>query len=168
MDHLVPKNHGDIMSTSARAGSIWAPLRVEIFRALWLAVLASNIGTWMQTVGAQWLLVNQPHASLLVALVQTADMLPDVLLAYVGGVLADLPRLKDIGSQKLYRPEAGSPEAYERLQPVLTRAIDWDLIRNQYDEMVKYEGWARQMRSRSYAVSRGPTCNTPHIGHWRS
>lgn len=49
-----------------------------------------------------------------------------------------LPRLKDIGSQKLYRPEAGSPEAYERLQPVLTRAIDWDLIRNQYDEMIKF------------------------------
>ncbi|MFL5660303.1 MAG: MFS transporter, partial [Ktedonobacteraceae bacterium] len=49
----------------------------------------SNIGAWMQTVGAQWLLVNQPHASILVALVQTADMLPDVLLAYVGGVLAD-------------------------------------------------------------------------------
>ncbi len=49
-----------------------------------------------------------------------------------------LPRLKDIGSHKLYRPEAGSPEAYERLQPVLTRAIDWEFIRNQYDEMVKY------------------------------
>src|SRR5438034_11340105 len=79
-----------MMSTSARADSIWAPLRVGIFRALWLAVLVSNIGTWMQSVGAQWLLVNQPHASLLVALVQTADMLPDVLLAYVGGVLADM------------------------------------------------------------------------------
>ena len=49
-----------------------------------------------------------------------------------------LPRLKDIGAQKLYRPEAGSADAYERLQPVLTRAIDWELIRNQYDEMVKY------------------------------
>ncbi len=49
-----------------------------------------------------------------------------------------LPRLKDIGSQKLYRPEAGSPEAYERLQPVLTRAIDWELIRNQYDEMIPF------------------------------
>jgi MFS family permease len=72
-----------------RADSIWAPLRVGIFRALWLAVLVSNIGSWMQTVGAQWLLVHQPHASLLVALVQTADTLPDVLFAYVGGVLAD-------------------------------------------------------------------------------
>ena len=77
------------MSTSEKAVSTWAPLRVGIFRALWLAVLVSNIGTWMQTVGAQWLLVNQPHASLLVSLVQTTDMVPDVLLAYVGGVLAD-------------------------------------------------------------------------------
>ena len=77
------------MGTSEKAVSTWAPLRIGIFRALWLAVLVSNIGTWMQTVGAQWLLVNQPHASILVSLVQTADMLPDVLLAYVGGVLAD-------------------------------------------------------------------------------
>ncbi len=77
------------MRTSGRANSTWAPLRVRIFRALWLAALVSNIGTWMQTVGAQWMLVYQPHASILVALVQTADMLPDVMLAYIGGVLAD-------------------------------------------------------------------------------
>jgi MFS family permease len=56
---------------------------------LWLAVLASNIGTWMQTVGAQWLLVGLPHAVTLVALVQTADSLPDVLLALPAGALAD-------------------------------------------------------------------------------
>jgi MFS family permease len=43
----------------------------------------------MQTVGAQWLLVYQPHAALLVALVQTANTLPGVLFALVGGVLAD-------------------------------------------------------------------------------
>jgi MFS family permease len=56
---------------------------------MWIAVLVSNIGTWMQTVGAQWLLVRQPHASILVALVQTMDTLPDLLFAVVGGVLAD-------------------------------------------------------------------------------
>jgi MFS family permease len=43
----------------------------------------------MQTVGAQWLLVSQPHASILVALVQTADYLPDMMFGLVGGVLAD-------------------------------------------------------------------------------
>jgi MFS family permease len=65
-------------------------LRFGVFRAMWLAVLVSNIGLWMQTVGAQWLLVQQPHASILVALVQTADMLPDVIFGLVGGVLADM------------------------------------------------------------------------------
>jgi TnpA family transposase len=49
-----------------------------------------------------------------------------------------LPRLKNIASQKLSRPEAGDPEDYQNLQPILTKPINWDLIRNQYDEMVKY------------------------------
>jgi len=49
-----------------------------------------------------------------------------------------LPRLKDIYRKKLYRPEAGNPDAYPRLQPILTRPINWDLIRRQYDEMIKY------------------------------
>jgi predicted MFS family arabinose efflux permease len=77
------------MSASSTTVSTWAPLRNGVFRALWLAVLVSNVATWMQTVGAQWLLVNQPHASILVALVQTADYLPDMLFGIVGGVLAD-------------------------------------------------------------------------------
>src|SRR5205823_10412148 len=49
-----------------------------------------------------------------------------------------LPRLKNISSQKLYRPEAGNALDYQNLQPILTKMINWDLIRNQYDEMVKY------------------------------
>ncbi len=49
-----------------------------------------------------------------------------------------LPRLKALHAQKLYRPEAGQPEAYPHLQPVLTRPIKWDLIRQQFDEIVKY------------------------------
>ena len=69
--------------------SAWAPLGLRVFRMLWLAVLASDIGTWMQTVGAQWMLVGLPNAAALVALVQTADTLPDVLLALPGGALAD-------------------------------------------------------------------------------
>ena len=49
-----------------------------------------------------------------------------------------LPRLKAIHAQKLYRAEAGQPEAYPNLQPVLTRPIDWQLIQQQYDQMIKY------------------------------
>lgn len=49
-----------------------------------------------------------------------------------------MPRLKGIHAQKLYRPLAGQPNAHPNLQPILTRPIEWDLITQQYDEMVKY------------------------------
>ena len=54
-----------------------------MFRALWIAQFASNVGTWMQTVGAQWLLIDR--SPLLVSLVQTASSLPIVLLALPAG-----------------------------------------------------------------------------------
>src|SRR6202166_5096660 len=76
-------------SESTKTVSTWSPLRNRLFRALWLAVLVSNVASWMQTVGAQWLLVGQPNAPILVALVQTVDYLPDLLFGLVGGVLAD-------------------------------------------------------------------------------
>ncbi|WBO68798.1 MFS transporter [Streptomyces camelliae] len=70
-----------------RPDSAWAPFAARVFRALWIAQLVSNIGSWMQTVGAQWLLVG--HNAALVTLVQTASSLPVVLLALPSGVLAD-------------------------------------------------------------------------------
>ena len=79
----------DKVGSARTTVSAWAPLSLQVFRMLWLAVLASDIGTWMQTVGAQWLLVDLPNAAAVVALVQTADTLPDVLLALPGGALAD-------------------------------------------------------------------------------
>ncbi len=76
--------------TSAQSISTWAPLRSPVYRALWIAQLVSNLGTWMQTVGAQWMLVGDPRAAVLVPLVQTATTLPVMLLALPSGVLADL------------------------------------------------------------------------------
>jgi TnpA family transposase len=49
-----------------------------------------------------------------------------------------MPRLKRINVQKLYLPFTGSSSAYPNLQPVLTRTINWGLIRQQYDQMIKY------------------------------
>lgn len=49
-----------------------------------------------------------------------------------------MPRLKGIASQKLYLPEKDSGTRYPHLDPILTRSINWELIRQQYDEMVKY------------------------------
>ncbi len=50
-----------------------------------------------------------------------------------------LPRLKDIYRQKLYLADAGTADQYPRLKPVLAfRSINWDLIRQHYDEMIKF------------------------------
>ncbi|MFS0635990.1 Tn3 family transposase [Mesobacillus foraminis] len=49
-----------------------------------------------------------------------------------------MPRLKAIHSQKLYRPDSGMSDAFPNLQPILTRPINWELIRQQYDQMIKY------------------------------
>jgi TnpA family transposase len=50
-----------------------------------------------------------------------------------------LPRLKAIHSNKLYRPPAVRPEDFPNLQPVLAaRPIDWELMTQQYDQMVKH------------------------------
>lgn len=70
-----------------RPDSAWAPLAACLFRALWIAQLVSNIGSWMQMVGAQWLLIG--HDAALVTMVQTASSLPVVLLALPSGVVAD-------------------------------------------------------------------------------
>jgi MFS family permease len=69
--------------------SPWAPLGQRAFRWLWLGMFICYIGVWMQTVGAQWLLVDLPNAAALVSLVQAAMTMPVMLLALPGGVLAD-------------------------------------------------------------------------------
>jgi TnpA family transposase len=49
-----------------------------------------------------------------------------------------LPRLKHLKHQKLYRPDPGEGHPYPNLLPILTRPIHWDLIAQQYDEMMKF------------------------------
>lgn len=70
--------------------SIWAPLRQPLFFAIWTAALASNIGTWMQNVGAAWLMTTLAPSPLMVALIQTATSLPIFALALPAGALADV------------------------------------------------------------------------------
>jgi MFS family permease len=66
-----------------------APLRVKLFRALWTASLISSIGGWMQTVGAQWFLVESHSDAALVALIQTASAAPFLILGIPSGVLGE-------------------------------------------------------------------------------
>jgi len=84
-----PAASGTPTSIAPAESSPWAPFRQRAFRWLWIGVLISWIGTWMQVVGAQWLLIDAPNAATVVALVQVANTLPVMLLALPGGVLAD-------------------------------------------------------------------------------
>jgi MFS family permease len=70
--------------------SAWSPLRHSVYRTLWLAQFASNIGTWMQTVGAQWLMGSLSGDPLMVALVQTAMTLPFFVVALPAGAAGDI------------------------------------------------------------------------------
>jgi TnpA family transposase len=65
-----------------------------------------------------------------------------------------LPRLKAIPTQRLYRPTAGQPEAFPNLQPVLRRPLDWGLIGQQYDEMIKYATALRLGTANAEAILR--------------
>ena len=75
---------------SSPRSSTWTPLLYTWFRWLWIASVVSNIGTWMQNVGAAWLMTELAPSALLVALVQTATNLPVFLLGVPAGAAGDL------------------------------------------------------------------------------
>ncbi|MCL4501203.1 MAG: MFS transporter, partial [Deltaproteobacteria bacterium] len=74
----------------AEAVSAWSPFKQSVFRALWIATLVSNIGTWMQSVGAAWFMTSLSKSPVLVALVQVATTLPMFMLSLPAGALADI------------------------------------------------------------------------------
>ena len=74
---------------SSRSGG-WEPLRHPDYRRLWLAQFTSNIGSWMQTVAAQWLITSLSGSALLLSATSAAGSLPVLLLAIPAGVLGDL------------------------------------------------------------------------------
>ncbi|WP_291684307.1 MFS transporter [Bradyrhizobium sp.] len=72
------------------AGGIAAPLRHSVFRRIWLASLLSNFGLMIQAVGAAWAMTQMTSSADKVALVQTALMLPIMLIAMPAGAIADM------------------------------------------------------------------------------
>ncbi len=70
--------------------SALAPFRHGTFLVMWAAALVSNIGTWMHSVGAGWLMTSLSPSPLVIALVQTATTLPVFLFALPAGAFADI------------------------------------------------------------------------------
>ncbi len=94
---LADKDMADLVNSSMPAnlpkrqnGSPWAPLREPLFRSLWVAAVISYTGTWMQNVGAGWLMTQLTMSPLMVSLVQAAAMLPVFLVILPAGALADM------------------------------------------------------------------------------
>lgn len=73
-----------------------------------------------------------------------------------------MPRFKAIHAQKLYRSDVGMQGSNSNLQPVLTRPINWNLIEQQYDQMIKYATSLRLGTAETEAVLKRFTRNSGH------
>jgi MFS family permease len=87
-EHNVADNSGD--ASKPASSSLWRPLQIPVFRNLLLANVVSDIGTFMQSVGAAWLMVSLHAGPSYVALIQTASALPFFLLALPAGSAGDI------------------------------------------------------------------------------
>jgi predicted MFS family arabinose efflux permease len=81
----------------ARADSITAPLRHSVFRRIWSAGLLSNLGLLIGGVGASWAMTQMTPSADKVALVQTAVLLPVMLIAMAAGAIADMHDRRVVG-----------------------------------------------------------------------
>ena len=70
--------------------SIVAPLRFAVFRRIWIAGLLSNLGLLIQGVGAAWQMTLMTSSADMVALVQTAALMPTLLISIAAGAIADM------------------------------------------------------------------------------
>lgn len=68
----------------------YAPLRNRLFLAIWIAAMASNVGTWIQSVGEKWLMGELTRSPLLMSLIETGSTLPMLALSMPGGAIADI------------------------------------------------------------------------------
>ncbi len=78
------------VSASPEIPSLWRPLRTPTFRNLLLADIVSDVGAFMQSVGAAWLMVSLNAGPMYVALTQTASALPFFVFALPAGALGDI------------------------------------------------------------------------------
>ena len=78
------------VQSTAHATAAWEPLCEPLFRSLWIAAVISYTGTWMQNVGAGWLMTQLSTSPLMVSLVQAAAAVPVFLVVLPAGALADM------------------------------------------------------------------------------
>jgi MFS family permease len=78
------------LPSNSGSASLWRPLRSSTFRNLLIADVVSDVGAFMQSVGAAWLMVSLNAGPVYVALTQTASALPFFILALPAGAIGDI------------------------------------------------------------------------------
>jgi len=76
-------------NSNAQSSSTLAPLRIPIFRRMWIASLGSNFGGLIQGVGAAWMMTSISESAAQVALVQASTTLPIMLFSLIAGAVVD-------------------------------------------------------------------------------
>src|SRR5215475_15795690 len=86
---------GSNRAASARpAPSLLGPFGYASFTALWIATIVSNVGGWMSSTAAGWLMTDLSPDPFIVSLVQVVASLPMFLLAIPAGAVADIIDLR--------------------------------------------------------------------------
>src|SRR5580698_2286863 len=86
----MPESAQDAAHLAPPEVGAWSPLRIPLFRNLLIADLVSDIGAFMQTVGAAWLMTTLTSSTVYIALIQTASALPFFVLALPAGAIGDI------------------------------------------------------------------------------
>lgn len=73
-----------------------------------------------------------------------------------------LPRIKQINKVKLYRPGREDQDCYDNLADAMTRPIRWDLIEQNYDQLIKYATAIRTGTAATEAILRRFTRTASH------
>jgi len=88
-----PQPFRNLALARARFTRGFVALRVRNYRLYWLGQLISNVGTWMQSTAQAWLVLQLTRSPFAIGLVTAFQFLPVMVLALVGGVVADrVPR----------------------------------------------------------------------------
>jgi MFS family permease len=78
------------MASAPETTGSFAPLREPVFRRIWSASVLSNFGHLILGVAAAWEMTRLSNSPAMVALVQTAMMLPLMLISLPAGAVADM------------------------------------------------------------------------------
>jgi MFS family permease len=87
---VLGKGLNPIAAEQRPSASAWSPIREPLCRSLWIAAVVSYTGTWMQNVGAGWLMTSLTMSPFMVSLVTAASSLPVFLVILPAGALADM------------------------------------------------------------------------------